>query len=235
MPFTRQNSSIRFKATEIKMNRHFTLSILSEKAICVFLKKEIGLEAHREVLKLKKIIELQNWPWLLETVPSYNSLSIFVDFSFYNSQSSLLTFFESWFSENSIDDVDSFIEEPLLKQIPIKYDGVDLAFVANYCKLSVKEVISIHSKAVYTVAMIGFLPGFPYLLGMDERLFVPRKRTPRLKVAKGSLGIGGFQTGIYPSESPGGWQIIGTTALELFDLENLSYLSIGDKVKFNPI
>lgn len=217
------------------MKSPFTLSILSEKAICVFLKKEIGLETHRDVLKLKKTIESQKWPWLLETVPSYNSLSIFIDFSFYNSHTSLLTFFESWFSEPIIDDVDSIIEEPMSKQIPIKYDGIDMAFVANYCKLSVKEVISIHSKALYTVAMIGFLPGFPYLLGMDERLFVPRKSTPRLKVDKGSLGIGGFQTGIYPSESPGGWQIIGTTALELFDLVKLSYLSIGDKVKFNPI
>ncbi|MBP6618738.1 MAG: 5-oxoprolinase subunit PxpB [Leadbetterella sp.] len=217
------------------MKSPFTLSILSEKAICIFLKKEIGLEAHREVLKLKKTIESQNWPWLLETVPSYNSLSIFVDFSFYKSYTSLLTFFENWFSENIIDEEDSSFQESILKQIPIEYNGIDLAFVSDYCKLSVNEVITIHSKAVYTVAMIGFLPGFPYLLGMDERLFVPRKSTPRLKVAKGSVGIGGFQTGIYPSESPGGWQIIGTTELEQFDLQKLSYLSIGDNVKFKPI
>jgi inhibitor of KinA len=70
---------------------------------------------------------------------------------------------------------------------------------------------------------------------MDPRLFVPRKSSPRLKVTKGSVGIGGLQTGIYPSESPGGWQIIGTTPLELFDLEQLNYLSVGDKVKFKPI
>jgi inhibitor of KinA len=146
-----------------------------------------------------------------------------------------LTFFENWFSENIIDVNDASFQNTLIKSIPIKYDGVDLSFVSNYCKLPVNEVIAIHSQAVYTVAMIGFLPGFPYLMGMDERIFVPRKSTPRLKVTKGSVGIGGFQTGIYPSESPGGWQIIGTTALELFDLENLSYLSIGDKVKFKPI
>ncbi len=217
------------------MQNAFTLSILSEKAFSVFLNKEVSLAVHHEVLNIKSALENQNWPWLLEAVPSYNSISIFVDFSFYNSNTSLLTFFENWFSENIIEEADSFLQESLLKQIPVKYDGVDLTFVSNYCKLSVKEVIAIHSKAVYTVAMIGFLPGFPYLLGMDERLFVPRKRTPRLKVAKGSVGIGGFQTGIYPSESPGGWQIIGTTSLELFDLENLSYLSIGDKVKLKPI
>ncbi len=217
------------------MQSPFTLSILSEKAISIFLNKEIGLEAHREVLKVKKIVESQKWSWLVETVPSYNSISIFVDISFYYSNTSLLTFFENWFSENIIDEGDSFWQESVLKQIPIKYDGVDLAYVSNYCKLSVNEVITIHSNSLYTVAMIGFLPGFPYLLGMDERLFVPRKSTPRLKVGKGSVGIGGFQTGIYPSESPGGWQIIGTTELELFDLQKLSYLSIGDKVKFKPI
>ncbi|MCP9756941.1 5-oxoprolinase subunit PxpB [Lacihabitans sp. CCS-44] len=217
------------------MKSPFTLSILSEKAICIFLNKKIGLEAHEEVLKIKKSLKSQNWPWLVETVPSYNSISIFVDFSFYNSNTSLLTFFENWFSENVMDEFDSNFQESILKQIPIKYDGIDLDYVSNYCKLSVNEFVALYSKTIYTVAMIGFLPGFPYLLGMDERLFVPRKNTPRLKVAKGSVGIGGFQTGVYPSESPGGWQIIGTTALELFDLEKLSYLSIGDKVTFKPI
>ncbi len=217
------------------MKNPFNLAILSEKAICVFLKKEIGLEAHRAVLNLKKTIESQKWPWLVETVPSYNSLGIFIDISFYESNTSLLIFFENWLSENTFDEEDSDSTKTNLKQIPIKYDGIDLAFVSSYCKLSVNELIAIHSKTIYTVAMIGFLPGFPYLLGMDERIFVPRKSTPSLKVAKGSVGIGGFQTGIYPFESPGGWQIIGTTALELFDLENLSYLSIGDKVMFKPI
>lgn len=217
------------------MKNPFNLAVLSEKAICVFLKKEIGLEANREVLKLKKTIESQKWPWLVETVPSYNSLGIFIDISFYKSNTSLLIFFENWLSENTFDEDDSNSAKTNLKQIPIKYDGIDLSFVSSYCKLSVNELIAIHSKAIYTVAMIGFLPGFPYLLGMDERIFVPRKSTPSLKVAKGSVGIGGFQTGIYPFESPGGWQIIGTTALELFDLEKLSFLSIGDKVIFKPI
>jgi inhibitor of KinA len=217
------------------MKNPFNLSILSEKAICIFLKKEIGLEAHRVVLKLKKTIDSQKWPWLIETVPSYTSLGIFIDISFYISNTSLLIFFENWLSENTFDEDDSNSAKTILKQIPIKYDGIDLSFVSSYCKLSVNEIIAIHSKAVYTVAMIGFLPGFPYLLGMDERIFVPRKSTPSLKVAKGSVGIGGFQTGIYPFESPGGWQIIGTTALELFDIEKLSFLSIGDKVIFKPI
>ena len=217
------------------MQNDFTLSILSEKAISVFLNKKIGLESDNEVLGLKNALDAQNWPWLLEIVPSYNSVSIFVDISFYSSHNSLLTFFEDWISKTPFFESTSTFDNGLVKEIPVKYEGEDLLYVSYYCQISIDEVIRLHSNSVYTVAMIGFLPGFPYLLGMDERLFVPRKNSPRLKVAKGSVGIGGFQTGIYPSESPGGWQIIGTTAIELFDLEQLSYLSIGDKVKFKPI
>ena len=217
------------------MQNIFTLSILSEKAISVFLNKKIGLESHHEVLCLKNALETQNWPWLLEIVPSYSSLSIFVDVSFYSSNNSLVTFFDDWLSKYSFTENPKTIGNELAKEIPVKYVGVDLSFVSNYCQMSIDEVINVHSSSIYTVAMVGFLPGFPYLLGMDERLFVPRKSSPRLKVDKGSVGIGGFQTGIYPSESPGGWQIIGTTSLELFDLEHLSYLTIGDKVKLKTI
>ena len=115
------------------------------------------------------------------------------------------------------------------------YDGEDLEFVADYTNLSVDEIIDLHAKAEYTVAMIGFLPGFPYLVGMDDRLFVPRRETPRLKVQKGSVGLAGLQTGIYPFESPGGWQIIGKTSTKLFDIEHLSFLKIGDKLRFVPV
>jgi inhibitor of KinA len=217
------------------MQNAFTLSILSEKSISVFLNKEISLSSHSEVLRIKKTIEAQDWPWLLETVPSYNSVSIFVDISFYYSHNSLISFFEDWFSKKSIFDKSPSLDHNLFKEIPVKYEGADLLYVSNYCQMPVDELIQLHSRTTYTVAMIGFLPGFPYLLGMDPRLFVPRKSSPRLKVTKGSVGIGGLQTGIYPSESPGGWQIIGTTPLELFDLEQLNYLSVGDKVKFKPI
>lgn len=217
------------------MQNAFTLSILSEKSISVFLNTNISLASHSEVLRIKKTIEAQDWPWLIETVPSYSSISIFVDTSFYYSHNSLIAFFEDWFSKISIFENPHSPDHYLLKEIPVKYEGADLLYVSNYCQMPVDELIHLHSSSTYTVAMIGFLPGFPYLLGMDPRLFVPRKSSPSLKVNKGSVGIGGFQTGIYPSESPGGWQIIGTTSLELFDLEHLSYLSIGDKVKFKAI
>lgn len=213
----------------------YSFSLLSEKSLTIFLNKKISIEAHLEILIIKQKIEKENLAWLVEVVPSYNSVSIFVNPSFYQFHESLLVFFEKWFSEIDFDAKVAVQTKSEIKTIAMKYDGIDLSYVANHCKLSVNQVIEIHSSPIYTVAMIGFLPGFPYLLGMDERLFVPRKSAPRLKVEKGSVGLAGFQTGIYPFESPGGWQIIGKTDVELFDIENLSYLSIGDRVKFTPV
>jgi KipI family sensor histidine kinase inhibitor len=105
--------------------------------------------------------------------------------------------------------LDSAVPEPL--RLPVVYDGDDLGRVASHAGLAVEEVIRRHTRPNYTVAMIGFLPHFPYLIGMDERLVTPRRSTPRTRVPAGSVAIGGAQTGIYPSESPGGWNLIGRT------------------------
>ena len=122
-------------------------------------------------------------------------------------------------------------------EIPVHYgedDGPDLEVVADLLRLTPKEVIELHSAREYEVAFLGFAPGFPYLVGLDPKLHCPRKETPRLKVARGSVGLAGAQTGIYPEESPGGWQIIGRTDLELFcaNRENPSLLKQGDRVRF---
>jgi inhibitor of KinA len=123
--------------------------------------------------------------------------------------------------------------------IPVCYGGPwgpDLAYVAEYHQLSVDEVIRIHSSAVYKVYMIGFIPGFAYMGGLDQRLETPRKATPRAAVLAGAVGIAGMQTGIYPLQTPGGWQIIGQTSVKLFDAERQipSLLKAGDRVKFEP-
>lgn len=125
--------------------------------------------------------------------------------------------------------------------VPVVYGGEhgpDLEQVAKTAKLSPDAVVKLHAGAVYHVAAIGFSPGFPYLIGLPERLATPRRATPRLRVPAGSVGIGGAQTGVYPRETPGGWQLIGRTGLELFDPERLvepSLLNAGDKVKFKPV
>ncbi len=127
-----------------------------------------------------------------------------------------------------------------LVEIPVCYGGVygeDLGFVAKNGGLTEEEVIRIHSGRDYRIYMLGFLPGFPYLGGMDPRLFTPRLSTPRVKIPAGSVGIGGEQTGIYPIESPGGWQLIGRTPLTLFSPETGGALPYepGDRIRFVPI
>ncbi|HEX5953702.1 MAG TPA: 5-oxoprolinase subunit PxpB [Rhodanobacteraceae bacterium] len=124
--------------------------------------------------------------------------------------------------------------------IPVCYGGVhgpDLEAVAVHARLAPEEVVRRHAVAEYTVAMLGFAPGFPYLLGLDAALHVPRRANPRTRVPAGSVAIGGAQTGIYPRELPGGWNLIGCTPLTLFDpcRDQPCLLAPGDRVRFHAI
>jgi inhibitor of KinA len=125
-------------------------------------------------------------------------------------------------------------------EIPVCYDpefGPDLEFVAEHNKLSVEQVVRLHSTAEYLVYLIGFVPGFPYLGGMPPQIAAPRLPSPRPVVAAGSVGIAGEQTGIYPLSTPGGWRLIGRTPVLLFDPEMRppSLFVPGDRVLFRPI
>lgn len=125
-------------------------------------------------------------------------------------------------------------------EIPVCYGnglGPDIDFVAEHAGLSVEEVIKIHSAKPYLIYMLGFQPGFPYLGGLDERIHTPRLDSPRLKLEAGSVGIGGAQTGLYPMESPGGWQIIGLTPVRCYnpDAEKAIPYQAGDYIRFVPI
>lgn len=124
--------------------------------------------------------------------------------------------------------------------IPVCYGGEygpDLAQVAEHAGISIDSVIARHTMAEYRVAMLGFAPGFPYLLGLDPTLAMPRRRDPRQRVPIGSVAIGGEQTGIYPQQLPGGWQLIGRTPQQLFDIsaDPPSLLAAGDRVRFQAI
>jgi KipI family sensor histidine kinase inhibitor len=119
-------------------------------------------------------------------------------------------------------------------EIPVRYDGEDLEEVARLTGLDADEVVRRHTAPTYTVAFLGFSPGFPYLVGLDPALEVPRRDTPRTSIPAGSVGLAGTQTGIYPTASPGGWQLIGRTEVTLFDpaRDPPALLAPGGRLRF---
>lgn len=127
----------------------------------------------------------------------------------------------------------------LLWKIPVCYDdsfGLDLEMLSLEKGLSKNKIIELHSERIYTVYFIGFLPGFLYLGGLNETLYTPRKASPRLQVKNGAVAIGGNQTGVYPNESPGGWNIIGNSPINFFDVQSETpcFAKAGDKIQFVP-
>ena len=172
---------------------------------------------------------------VIDLVPTYRSLLVQYD-------PTVLSFNELQKRVFSFDDLSKGVVETggRLVEIPVCYGkefGPDLQEVAAFLHLTEEEVIEIHSKVLYYVYMIGFTPGFPYMGGLDPKLFMPRKKVPREFVPAGTVGIADQQTGIYPLDSPGGWQLIGRTPVKLFDLGRKEpfYLKPGDRVKFKPI
>ncbi|HEY5688712.1 MAG TPA: 5-oxoprolinase subunit PxpB [Yeosuana sp.] len=176
--------------------------------------------------KIKQVVELKS---------AYNSLLIIYDSICRNFENDVKLLKKLYGSLDLRHDIVS-----KLWRIPVCYDaffGIDLEAISLEKELSIDEIIKRHSQAIYTVYFIGFLPGFLYLGGLDENLFVPRKGTPRLKVEQGSVAIGGNQTGVYPNESPGGWNIIGNSPISFFDIsEDIPCFSKpGDQIIFFPI
>jgi KipI family sensor histidine kinase inhibitor len=175
-------------------------------------------------------------PWLRDLVPAYTSLGVFFDAESINTDT-----VRAWLHAQCVADSDaSAAILPRLVQIPVCYGGAfgeDLDAAAAELGIAAAELMSRHSAATYTVAMIGFAPGFPYLLGLDPALALPRLAMPRTRVPAGSVAIGGAQTGIYPHESPGGWRLLGRTPLRLFDANRASpsLLAPGDRVRFDAI
>lgn len=171
----------------------------------------------------------------IDLTPSYTSILICYDLKKY-SYDSLVEYLGEILSDESKESQ----EEGRLVEVPVYYDeevGFDLKRVAEMAGVGIKDVIELHSKMIYSVYTIGFLPGFAYLGEVDKKIATPRLETPRTKIPKGSLGIADNQSAVYPVASPGGWNIVGRTYLDMFDkkLDGFSYLSVGDRVKFKPI
>jgi KipI family sensor histidine kinase inhibitor len=148
------------------------------------------------------------------------------------------TLLESVLNTNSVST--AALDSEKIITIPVYYGpevALDIELIAARASLSIDAVIDIHSSTIYDVYAIGFAPGFAYLGNVDKRIAIPRKETPRKKIAKGSLGIADQQAAVYPAESPGGWQIIGKTPVVLIDYssERLTQFEVGNKVKFLPV
>ncbi len=190
---------------------------------------------NRRVHAFDAALQAQSVPGIVETVPTYRSLLVMYDPQVSQADAMRAAL---------IDALDALAATDLpagrLVEIPVRYGGEagpDLADVAAHCGMTEAAVIGLHAQPVYTVAMLGFAPGFAYLLGLPEALATPRLATPRLRVSPGSVGIAGAQTGVYALSTPGGWRIIGRTALTLFDAVRAEPFALhaGDRVRFTPL
>ncbi len=222
---------------------------LGEAAVLVEMGKAIEPAVHCRVKALADYLDQNPFPGMIEYVAAFTSVTVFYDpvavkLSCANcSGEDKRTAFETVVAilRDLIAGQGSVPEnEPKVVEIPVCYGGEfgpDLEYVAEHNKLSTEEVVSIHSGGRYLVYMIGFAPGFPYLGGLDERLATPRRQSPRMEIPARTVGIAGMQTGVYPIATPGGWQLIGRTPLELFrpNDDPPSLLQAGDIVKFRPI
>ncbi|WP_048600823.1 5-oxoprolinase subunit PxpB [Rubeoparvulum massiliense] len=216
---------------------HF--SPLSDTSIIIDFGGSISVEKNQQILNFVDVICSDPFPGFLEAVPSYTTVTIFYD-PLVIQHAFPYEYVCQWAEEKLTKLVEQKRPASKLVQIPVCYDqalGPDLETVAAYHQRTTEEVIHLHTSQRYHVYFLGFSPGFPFLGGLDPAIATPRKSTPRLKIPAGSVGIAGQQTGVYPLETPGGWQIIGRTPLRLFSLEqeHPTLLQPGDQVEFIPI
>lgn len=196
---------------------------------------EISTEINARIRAFNIALEKKKIPGIVETVPTYRSLTV-------HYRPEIIRYEKLRDALNgllgSLDKVE--IPPASVVEIPVLYGGEmgpDIEFVAKHNGKTVEEVIKIHSAPEYLIYMLGFTPGFPYMGGMSAEIATPRLTSPRVKIPGGSVGIAGSQTGVYPIDSPGGWQLIGRTPLNLYDAarETPILLQAGQYVKYRPV
>lgn len=207
-----------------------TLKPLGDSAWLVEFPGLAGDEALARVMGLVDALEMDRPDGILDVVPSFASVAVH-----YEGEDGLKIL--NWIGSVAVVDRLPSGEE---MRVPVRYGGEygpDLEEVADMAGLSKEELVAMHSGEVYTVAAVGFSPGFPYLSGLPEPLHVPRRQTPRLRIPAGSVAVAGGQAGIYPFETPGGWQVLGRTGVCLFDpsAKRPALLRSGDRVRFVPV
>jgi KipI family sensor histidine kinase inhibitor len=209
--------------------------LMGDRGLLLEFGDEISREINEKVRRMALAIQAQATEGILETVPTYRSLLII-----YNPILLPIEDLKKRLERIEKGLQQTPLQEPKLTRIPVVYGsiyGPDLESVARYLRISPEDVIRLHCSKPYLIYMIGFMPGYPYMGELPQTLVVPRLKTPRLVVPKGSVAIAQRQTGIYSMESPGGWQILGRTPVELFNPEKdpPALLQMGDFVQFYPI
>ena len=227
------------------MNYPFSYRIfpLGDSALTLDFGNTINETINKEVLALFHSLKQQPFSGITEIIPTYSSLSICYDvLALKHVVPGKITVYE-WMKMKLENFLQTTItaEAEIARQIkiPVCYDeefGTDINQVAEIKNLSKEEIIQLHTATKYRVYMLGFLPGFPYMGKTDKRIAMPRKDQPEI-VKTGSVALAGRQTGIYPMSSPGGWYVIGRTAVKLFDVEkkDVTLLKPGDMVEFYAI
>ena len=203
---------------------------------------EISENIIRDIIAFEKKLAKQQE--IVDTIIAYNSLTVkYRNLNNYSEHYKYRNVFERTVGKlNELyamkrEEVD---QKQKVWQVPVCYDitfGLDLEEIAKEKQLSVEEVIRLHSEPSYLIYFLGFQPGFLYLGGLNSKIHMPRRANPRLRVAKGSVGIGGEQTGVYPQESAGGWNLIGRSPISFFDVEKPQpcFAKAGDRIQFVPI
>lgn len=217
------------------MTYKLTYKPYGERSILIEWPAVIDKNILSDIIRFKEKIKNTNIKHLIELKSAYNSLLVVYDNCFVVFENQIRTLKELY---RKVDKDFKLTQKQW--NIPVCYDttfGIDLDTISFEKKLSKESIIALHSKTVYTVYFIGFLPGFMYLGGLNKTLHMPRKSTPRLKIEKGAVAIGGAQTGIYPSDSPGGWNIIGNSPIAFFNYkaDTPCFANAGDTIVFKPI
>lgn len=215
-----------------------------ETMLLVELTPRIDERVNRQVIALAERLRQRTLTGVRDIVPAYGTVGIHFDPLQTDAAALEVAVAREGREVEAADDGDvdvgSGVTASQPVEIPVRYggdDGPDLGAVAAWAGCSTDEVVARHAAGVYRVYMLGFVPGFAYLGTVDSSIAMPRHRTPRERVPVGSVGIAGAQTGIYPLETPGGWQIIGRTDVRMFDATRTpaTLLAAGDRVRFTPL
>lgn len=217
------------------MTEDFQIVPAGDAALIVQFAERIDPEINARAIAMAEALRALPLPGLLDVVPTFRSVAIYFD----PLQTERDRLVERLRALASVEPQPVREAEALIR-IPVRYGGEfgpDLADVAQFASASESDVVALHTSVTYRVFMLGFLPGFAYLGTVDARIAAPRRATPRTNVPAGSVAIAGSQTGIYPSDTPGGWQIVGRTPVKLFDLARPEpcLLKAGDTVQFFPM